>query len=240
MDNLSARYGASAVRVDLNINSIVSEAYSMGVGGRLENYRLYNIIGNSELKKNNFMINYYAFIRMDTHESIFYPKKGMSLYTELRMMTDSGYDSFYMLSFKMKTPISISPSFTIIPSLYFNGALADHDKDVFAANTYWGGVVETSYFYNQIPFVGYKEMAVAYKNALVARLDFQWEIWKNNYLILKWNVGKSSDFIDYDGFIHGVSITAAYNFPIGPLEFSLMSNSVTRKIEYLVNLGYWF
>lgn len=244
-DKISAQYGASAFRFDVNTNSIVSEAYSFGLGARTEYYILKNIIGSDELKKNNFFINYYAFLRMDTHETVFYPKNGMSLYAELRMVTDDGYNinngnSFFMLYFKMKKPISICSNFTIIPTVYFNGALARHDGNVFAANTYWGGVVETSYFYNQIPFVGYKEMAVAYKNALVARLDLQLELSKNKYLILKWNVGKSSDFIDYSGFVHGLALTAAYNSPIGPLEISLMSNSVSKKLNYLVNLGYWF
>lgn len=243
--SIITQYGVTALRFDANINSIVSEAYSLGFGARVEYSDLVHTVGENNLSTDNFLINYYAFIRMDTHEKNFYPRKGISLYSELRMMTDNGYsindkESFFMLYFNMKKPISLTKSFTIIPSIYFNGALTKHEENVFAASTYWGGVVETRYFNNQIPFVGYKEMAVSYKNALVVRMDLQWEIWKKKYLILKWNLGKSSDFLDYNGFIQGASLTGAWDTPIGPLEISVMGNSATKRVGLLANIGYWF
>ncbi|MGB5989578.1 MAG: patatin-like phospholipase family protein [Marinifilaceae bacterium] len=243
--SIVAQYGVTALRFDVNINSIVSESYSLGFGSRIEYSDLKHIVGECNLKQDNFFVNYYAFLRMDTHEKSFYSRKGISLYSELRMMTDNGYsingdESFFMLYFKIKKPISLTRTFTIIPSIYFNGAFMKHKENIFAASTFWGGVVETRFFNNQIPFVGYKEMAVSYKNALVVRVDLQWEVWKNKYLLFKWNVGKSSDFLDYHGFIHGISLTGAWDTPIGPLEISVMGNNATKKVGFLANIGYWF
>lgn len=243
-DRKKSEYGANAVRVDANMNTIISDAYSFGIGARTEYYNLDLTTGNGGLKKNHFLINYYSFLRMDTHEKISYPRTGMSLYSELRVMTDNGYnmtggDPLMMLYFKMKIPIAICPSLTLVPYVYFNGAINRRDEDMFASKTYWGGAVETSYFYNQIPFVGVKEMGAAYKSAFVGRLDLQWEMWKNNYVLLKWNVGKSTDFLDYGGFIHGASAGFAYDSPIGPFEISPMWNSETG-LGLLFNIGYWF
>ena len=170
-----------------------------------------------------------------------------------KLITEFGIFSIiiflFLLYASLSKKISLENKIFLLPFLitqlirgagYFNGAFMKHKENIFAASTFWGGVVETRFFNNQIPFVGYKEMAVSYKNALVVRMDLQWEVWKNKYLLFKWNVGKSSDFLDYHGFIHGISLTAAWDTPIGPLEISVMGNNATKKAGFLANIGYWF
>jgi len=242
-----ARLDATALRLDLNTNTIISDAYSFGVGVRSEYYYLENNVGESTLPKNNFFVNYYTFLRMDTHEKHNYPRSGMSLYAELRAITDNGYsidngDPYYMLYFKFKKPIALTSSLTIIPSVYASGAINTVPEEAFAANTFWGGMLETSYFYNQIPFIGYSEMTAAYKSAIVLRADLRYEVFSRNYLVLKWNVGKSSDFLNFTNFeyLHGGAIHWAYDSLIGPLEIGGMVNSGFRNYSLYVNLGYYF
>ena len=247
LDNnmVRSQYGANAYRFDANMNSIISESYSFGVGARAEYHNYKVVAGVGDLKRDHYYINYYSFLRMDTHERLSYPRTGMSLYAECRAMTDNGYSMaggtpLLMLYFKMKKPIPISSSLTLTPYVYFNGPINRRDEDMLASKTYWGGVVETSYFYNQIPFVGLKEMGAAYNSSFVGRLDLQWEMWRNKFIILKWNVGKSSSFFDYSAIIHGGAVTYAMDTPIGPFEVSVMGNSAEDGVDFLFNIGYWF
>lgn len=242
-----AKLDATALRLDLNTNTIISDAYSFGAGVRAEYYYLDENVGESTLSKNNFFINYYTFLRMDTHEKHNYPRYGMSMYAEFRAITENGYSidnghPYYMMYFKFKKPFAITSSLTLIPSAYASGAINKVPEDAFAANTFWGGMLETSYFYNQIPFIGYNEMTAAYKSAIVLRADLRYEVFSRNYLVLKWNVGKSSDFLDFTNFeyLHGGAIHWAYDSLIGPLEIGGMVNSGFRNYGLYVNLGCYF
>lgn len=243
-----SKFDAIALRLDLNTNSIISDVFSFGLGVRMEYLNLDRMVGISSFPKNNFFINYYSYLRMDTHERLSYPDKGVSMYAEARMITDNGVfmkgnEPYYMLYFKMKKPFSISPRFTFTPYVYLSGALNSVPDDAFAAQTFWGGVVESSYFYNQIPFVGYSELSAAHKSAMVLRADLRYEMFAKNYLVFKWNIGKSSNFLDFTNivdYLHGGAIHWAYDSVIGPIEGGFMSNSGFKDIGFYVNIGYYF
>lgn len=241
-----ADYLVDKFRADININSIISNAYSIGGGLRLEYFESKPQVTTDDIyDTDEFYLTYYGFIRMDTHEKRYYPRSGMSMYGEFRVLVDgseeyekgSPYSTIY---FDLKKPIRFSKNFTFVPQVYASGLLTKTDNPPVLAMTMWGGTEQTKYLDNQIPFIGLRAMETLHNSAIVVRGDFQWEMWKKNYLILKANAGKFEDFFSSSHTLLGAGLTFAYESVIGPMEASVMYSNENKKFTFLINLGYWF
>jgi len=241
------------VRLDINTHSILKESYSVGIGVKAEyykvasNFTMVNIPEN-ETNEDDFFFSYYAFLRVDSHEKAYYPKKGVSLYGEYKLVTNNGASLDGMerpasiAYLKFQKAISVSPALTIYPKFYGRVIWGKNIPDFFM--TYTGGIDQTDYFDIQIPFVGLDRMEMATTNSFVFRSDFQYELFKNNYLVLKANFGKLTDDVnnslDEGEWIRGIGLTYSYNSLIGPMEFSLMYSNKKEKVLNYVSLGFWF
>ncbi|MFA8433358.1 MAG: patatin-like phospholipase family protein [Marinifilaceae bacterium] len=245
-----ASYDFTYTKLDLNMHTIFRESFSIGFGGKLEYYNLETIVGvdGFEEKRDNFYINYYGFLKMDTHDKAHYPRRGLSLYGEYKLVTDNGWgvnDNERPISIaylKMKKAISLSPRVTFYPSFY--GRVVWGKEIPPEYYTYVGGMDQTSYFDIQVPFIGLRRMEQFTENAFVGRGDFQFELFRNNYLILRTNVGKYvdnvNDALTQGTWIKGVGLTYSYNSIIGPMEASVMISDAHKKLTSFVSLGFCF
>ncbi len=247
--DLGDKKGESVIdkyRGEVNVNSVIADAYSVGIGARFDNYISRPKVFFGERKKtDNFYISYYTFLSMDTHERKYYPRTGISMHSEFRLLVDnsgehkseSPYSMFY---FDIKKPIRLSKDLTLIPQLYASGLLADSDNPPLVAMTMWGGTEQTKYVDNQIPFIGLRSLENNHKNGLVVRTDIRWEMWRKNYLILKANIGKYENFFSSSKTVIGAGLSFSYDSVIGPMEASVMYSNDNKKLNLFVNLGYWF
>eukprot|EP01029_Cantina_marsupialis_P026619 TRINITY_DN72023_c0_g1_i1.p2 TRINITY_DN72023_c0_g1~~TRINITY_DN72023_c0_g1_i1.p2 ORF type:complete len:734 (-),score=80.71 TRINITY_DN72023_c0_g1_i1:5859-8060(-) len=237
-------------KFDLNFHSILRESYSVGIGAKAEYYKVESNFTTSTLveSEEDYYFSYYAFLRLDSHEKAYYPKKGISLYGEYKLVTNNGASLDGMerpasiAYLKFQKAISVSPSFTIYPKFYGRVIWGKNIPGFFM--TYTGGIDQTDYFDIQIPFVGLERMEVATTNSFVFRGDFQYELFKNNYLIFKANFGKLvedvNDALHSGEWIKGVGLTYSYNSLIGPMELSVMYSDRKDKVSNYISLGYWF
>jgi len=239
-------YLVDKYRADVNINSVIANAYSIGFGVRADYFESKPQVTNEDrYDTDEHYISYYSFIRMDTHEKRYYPRTGMSMYGEFRLLADESdeykSDSPYsILYFDLKKPIRLSENFTFVPQIYASGIISPTNNPPAVAMTMWGGTEQTRDLDNQIPFIGLRSMETLHKSGVVLRGDFQWEMWKKNYLILKTNIGKFEDFFSSSHTLVGAGAAFAYESVIGPMEATLMYSTENRKFTFLVNLGYWF
>lgn len=244
-------YDLDYYKLDINTHSILRESYSVGIGAKAEYYKIkstFILPGYGDVKDDDYFFSYYAFLRLDSHEKAYYPKRGISLYGEYKLVTNNGASLEGMerpasiAYLKLKKAISVSDRFTIYPNFYGRVIWGKNIPDFFM--TYTGGIDQTDYFDIQMPFVGLERMEVASTNAFVFRGDFQFELFKNNYLILKANAGKLTDDVNDSlktgEWIRGIGLTYSYNSLIGPMEFSLMYSNKKEKVLNYVSLGYWF
>ena len=82
-------YLVDKYRADININSVISNAYSLGIGFRADYFESKPQVTNeAKYNTDEHYFSYYSFIRMDTHEKLYYPAKGMSMYAEYRLLVD--------------------------------------------------------------------------------------------------------------------------------------------------------
>ncbi|GAB7087268.1 patatin-like phospholipase family protein [Marinifilum fragile] len=239
------------VKLDFKIHSILRESYSVGIGAKVEYYNVKSTFTLPGLESGNaedYFFSYYTLLRLDSHEKAYYPKRGISLYGEYKLVTNNGASLDGMerpasiAYLKVQKAISITDKFTVYPKFYGRVIWGKNIPDFFM--TYTGGIDQTDYFDIQMPFVGLERMEVASTNSFVFRGDFQYELFKNNYLIFKANVGKITEDVNESlstgEWIRGLGVTYSYNSLIGPMEFSLMYSNKKDKVLNYVSLGYWF
>jgi outer membrane translocation and assembly module TamA len=75
-------------------------------------------------------------------------------------------------------------------------------------------------------------------------MSLQWQVWKDNFITFKANVGKvtanRSDLLIWDDMVVGYGASFGYRSPIGPMEITLMSSNRNKGLSYFINIGYWF
>ncbi len=236
-------------KLNLDIHSILKESYSIGIGAKLEYFDTNSQIRNSANNvKDDFYLSYYGYINLDTRNNAFYPQKGMNLYGEYSLLTTNGikFDDqdtpSNIILLRYQGTINISPKVTFQPRVYGRTIWGKNLPAYFYS--FCGGMDQTDYFDIQVPFVGLNRMELPAKAILVFRGDFQWEIFRNNYLILKPNLGVLSNdlpgLVDDGKWIKGIGLTFSYNSIIGPMELSLMLSDENTSLQHFVSLGFWF
>lgn len=241
-----AEYLVDKYRGEVNINSIISNAYSIGAGVRFDYYESEPQISSDDFyNTHEFYVSYYGFMTLDTHEKKYYPRSGISIHSEFRLLVDNseeyrGRSPYSILYFDLKKPMRFGKYVTLIPQLYASGLLTDPDNPPIMAMTMWGGTEQTRYLDNQIPFIGLRTLETYHKSGIVLRTDLRWEMWKKNYLIVRANAGKYEDFFRSSKTILGAGLAFSYDSVLGPMEASVMYSNDNKKFNLLINLGYWF
>ena len=82
---------------------------------------------------------------------------------------------------RVKKAIAYNDKLTLYPQFFGRIVWGSNIPEVF--KTYTGGQDLTNYFDIQVPFIGLRRMEIASTNSFVFRTDFQYELFRNNYLI---------------------------------------------------------
>ncbi|MCZ4695965.1 hypothetical protein DWB61_14370 [Ancylomarina euxinus] len=243
-------YDLKYLKLDANLHSTFRESYSMGIGGKMELYRISSNIKTLGLDETDedYYFTYYAFINMDSHDKGYYPKKGFSLYGEYKLITNNGLTldgnerPASVAYLKVQKAIALSNRLTLYPKFFGRVVWGKAIPRVY--NTYTGGLDQTNYFDIQVPFVGLRRMEVVSDNSFVFRADIQFELFKKNYLILKPNVAKVvadvNSALTEGQWIKGVGLTYSYNSLVGPMEVTFSLSDLENRLRGFINLGYWF
>lgn len=107
-----------------------------------------------------------------------------------------------------------------------------------------GGQSHMNYFDNIISFDGLKFTQLYGDHIALAKISWQYNIYKNLYAIANFNGGYVTD--DYsrwfsdDSFVFGCGLTLGMNTMAGPIEVSLMGSNRCSGVIGFLNVGYWF
>ncbi len=237
------------IKCDLNAHSILKESYSVGIGARLEYFETNSQILNSKyIIDDDYYISYYGYVDVDTRDNAYYPKKGIKLYGEYSFLTSRGLKfgdqdvPANIILLRYQNAIPLSEKITLQPAIYGRNIWGKQLPLYFYS--YCGGVEQNNYFDIQIPFIGLERMELPTKAALVFRGDMQWEVFRNNYLILRTNIGVLSNdlpgLVNGGKWVKGIGLTFSYNSLIGPMELSIMTSDRNKSLQHYVSLGFWF
>ncbi len=244
-----ASYDISDFWTNFELKTIFSNSFEMG-GGMQHGYfnRKPKVAPQMIEDIKNEFLNFFVFIAADTYNKKYYPEKGIKFYAETRVMYDDikikgeelSYNSFRRYKISLCSALPLYSKLTLLNGITFgilNGENI-HSNNLF----YLGG--QTACGLNFIPFTGRRFMEVPGKNVFIVTSGFQFEPWKNRYLIIKGNLGNASsaleDLLKTESMISGISLTAAVNTPVGPVEYSLLWGSKKKGAESYVKIGFSF
>ncbi len=234
--------------LDLFLQSTIRDAYAWGGGLQLENVDINQDFESSDdqIELNRSYINYYGFLDFDSFDREFFPRQGMQLRAQYRIISRRlGLEEFRepssVIDFRYNQVFNLGSSIRVISRLYGASTLGP-DLD-FPYKIHLGSMGQRYPNYIE-PFVGYRFMELNGRNALVLRGDLLWAFWKKNFLVLRYNLGKLEPTLDdlfaSDIILDGYSLGYVFDSPVGPLEFNIAGSSNHDNVYTYVSLGFWF
>lgn len=234
------------VKFDMNTQMILWDSYSAGIGIRKEYIDIDNGLSNSTIippSSNGWYTHHYAFISLNTLNNFSYPTEGLRFDAEAKYISNGQGNTGTVLYANFKKAFSLSKKFTTTLNVY-GRAIIDNQLGLIYKN-YWGGINNTQYLDRHIPFMGANWIQGTNNAMGVARTDFRYELFRNNYIILTGNYGRYSE--DIDNFfgevpedIWGAGISYSYNSIIGPIDFTIMHSTAVNKPIINISIGYEF
>ncbi len=241
-------------RAQLYFSDVSMRSFDIRAGLRNDYFKMtdwlssdsrYEHILEREYNKADYM-SLFANARAYTMDSDHFPTRGISggLGYEWVFVEPSQEDyqpeHIVSLDYKMANPLG--GRVTMIGSIYAR-SIFNSNHDLHKSNLI-GGTMQGRYMDQQIPFCGFKNVAIVEDNVFAAELALQTQIGKNHYI-----TGKLGAFASKDAFkdmfltlpdYTGCSIGYGFNSVIGPLRFELMYSNYTERLEAYISFGYDF
>ena len=124
-------------------------------------------------------------------------------------------------------------------------------------NNLIGGPDMGRYIDQQLPFIGVKNISLAFNNIAVLRADIRTRLFRNHYLTAMFNYARSS--IDISNFFNesdtlvwdelydynssdwwGAGLRYSIDTKIGPLSFDISSSNISKNVHLYFNWGFFF
>jgi NTE family protein len=231
---------------DVFLQADISNSNIFGMGVRTDYSAISGKISTSRrYDSETYFLDLYTFYRIDSYNQTFFPNKGVKLCTEFRYTKGLSHNVADMAGFFQGTIRAnfiqpIARKLSLMEGLYAGTFLGDTLPVQY--NYYLGGMPETN-LRGSIPFVGMEFMQRAGNHVLMSRLNLQWEIWKDNFITLRSNVGKVSydrkELVNPARLLFGYGASFGYRSPIGPMELTIM-HSNKNSVSAFINIGFWF
>ena len=233
--------------LDLFIQSTIRDAYAIGGGVQIENVDIsqdYERADFTDLNKG--FINYYGYLDFDSFDDANFPHSGFRLNAQYRIIAERiGFETFLepssVINLKYEQVIPLSSKLTFIGQV--NGINTIGPGLDLPFQIYLGSMGQTYANYIQ-SFVGHRFMELTGRNLLSARVDINYEIVKNHFLLGKVNYAKLEnsfeEIFNSPQLLDGYSIGYAYNSLIGPLEVHFSTSTNHANYYTYVRLGFWF
>lgn len=135
----------------------------------------------------------------------------------------------------------------------FNGPVPAYPS----MNNVIGGAEKGRYIDQQLPFIGIKNLSLAFNNVAVARADLRARLFGNHYLTAIFNYARSSidlknffkerdelvwgDLYDYNSSDWwGAGLRYSIDTKMGPLSFEISSSNISKNVNLYFSLGHYF
>ncbi|MHA4811991.1 patatin-like phospholipase family protein [Flavitalea flava] len=250
-------YSQNYLKVDGRFGYSTNRDLMMGIGQRFEYIRYDPSITSSvEFKgKSNFLTTYF-FIRSNTLENPFYPKRGTKLEAEAdwvyeqnpnvrfhspfsnRVDTNFSTSPYARVLFSLNRYTPLAKRYTLLTHLQagMNFNYTNNIMNEFSI----GGMVSS--FHNQVTFAGLREGTFYSPSIAAIQLGLRYQLFTNTFITGRGNIMFNnfitrSNYFTTPDFLSGYALTFTYNFALGPLELSTMYSDQSRRVIGYVNIG---
>lgn len=224
--------------------------FKFKLGLRYEYFNYNNFLfttGNDQyiIKPEGFL-NYFASAHLETLDRQYFPTKGVSLQADYTFYTDNlvkynGGTPFSAIRLNFKTVVPITSHFSMLPSLYGRTLIGRNIAYPFLNVV--GGETFGRFLPQQLPFAGINNSEIFSNSVVIGRIEMRQRIAGRNYISLIGNFGLHDDnfFHILDGkAVWGGSLGYSYNSLAGPLSATFGLSNQTNKLQFFLNLGYYF
>lgn len=253
LDNSEARMDLRYlnVREEFYLSNLKWSMFDMKVGIRNDYFNVRsalsseNIFGNYDMDQlTNDYVSLFLDARCDSFDDGYFPAKGYSAGLSYSW-TFAGFpyriNNFHAVRLDAKAVVPGGRVFTFIPSLDFR-FLFGNDVPLAYMNAV-GGSMAGRYVDQQIPFVGINNISAMRNILTVFRTDYRFRVAKNHYITGILNYARDSN--DFPGYTRGLGYFGAgleYSFDavFGPVSADVHWSSLTKKVGFYINIGYYF
>lgn len=241
-------------RFQLNTHSVFYHSFTFGLGLSMEFFdvkpRIYNPIENNPLMDigdNNFY-NYQVFVKLDTKDDFYFPRKGAALMLNFKLITDdfyqlSGSNPILVSLLKYNYAKSFTSRLSVLPGIYWRLVYGIGDVPPYYT-TQLGGQDWADYYDAQIPFYGLKLAELQTTNAIVGRLETRYRMFSNQYVHGFFNFGIMNNDLEFwkdtGTKIVGGGIGYSLNSVFGPATIKILASNYRSSIYTDISLGFWF
>ncbi len=243
----TAQYSYVNTSTGFNLKSAVSNALEIGLGLQTEFTRIRPDIYNQDQTDviYNSALNLNACLKYDSYDKYIFPNRGtrfLSKFEFVRDIDEKQYSDVYRISAGHNKAYPFSEKLTLMTNLYVGSVIGDSIPPDYVY--YSGGLMLNDYKVGIFPFVGLEMFEKTDKNLFTFGMDLQYELFRNHYILIRGNIGKTAasfeDIIFPEEYYFGYGLTYGFRSLIGPMEFSVMKNNLRNDILTYVNIGYWF
>lgn len=229
----------------LQTNFSNNNAFLLGVKGDYSSVTG-KISTTTQYDARNYFLDIYGSYKVDSYNHAFYPTKGIKTcfkISYIKGLSDNVVHApgFFQLTLRSNFIQSLTRKLSIIEGIYAGTFIGDTLSNQY--RYYLGGLSDTN-MRGSLPFVGMDFMQRAGNHAIVGKLNLQCELWKDNFLTLRSNIGKSTqdrkELLNTDNLLFGYGASYGYRSPIGPMEITLMRSNIKRSLSVFINIGFWF
>lgn len=248
------RFGFYHRRAQLYVSDVSMKSFDIRGGLRNDYFKMTDWLSSDGryaniLERDNDKADYmslFASARAYTMDSDYFPSRGISggvgyewVFVE-PSETDYSPEHVASLDYRMANPLG--GRVTMICSVYAR-SIFNSNHDLQKSNLI-GGVMQGRYMDQQIPFCGFKDVAIVEDNLVSAEVALQTRIGKNHYVTAKLGSFVSEDkfkdmFVSMPEHV-GASLGYGFNSIAGPIRFDLMWSNYTRRVGAYLSFGYDF
>lgn len=200
--------------------------------------------GNVFTKPIHFF-NYFLSTFYETLDNLYLPNSGCSFKAKYTIYTDNltnynGSNAFSSAKFNFLYAYPITKHLTLLPGV--NGRFLFGNEIPFPYLNYIGGNIPGRYIDQQIPFSGVNQIISTGNIVMTGNLNLRLQIFKNNYITAKGNIGYDSGKISHifsENKYWGAALSYTIDSFFGPIEMEFSSSSINKFGVYL-NCGKYF
>ncbi len=190
-------------------------------------------------------LNAFTYLNIDAYDKIVYPSSGYSFDVKGHLVYPisgqySGLDPAFIVCARYGHALPVTQSFSV--KIELGGGLSFSEGLPPQYNFYLGGQNTLPRIPNIIPFQGVDYMEARGRQALYSKLSLQKEIFRKNYIIAHWNVGRAvnyaEDLLDFKDYMSGYGLTYGYESLLGPVELTFSLSNKDAALLGFLNIGF--
>ncbi len=236
--------------IDLSLLNVSGKNYFVDLTARWEYFDFRDILTGTDvnigMNKHEHYYSYHLKMHYDSEDNQFFSTKGAKFRAEYGLYTDNlikykGSRPLNIISGSWQYNIHLNNCLILKPQIY-GRILFDSDDVPFCYSNVIGGDWFGHYLDQQMPFAGIGNLEYVENAFTAVGMKVQQRIEDNNYIMFTASLAAHGDKFHnmLNSFMHGYSLSYAYNSIFGPLGASLGYASRTKELYFFINLGFVF